>query len=131
MKKARLASVLSATVFSLAIQPTHAIMIDDRTVPAYFSVLDIAAAQPGNNRVTWYSPGTLMEGVTLGMATGWRQLSLSQFSPGLKTTFPQDKTSPFENGEVSSVPEPPMLLLLASGLVGLIWSARMKSAKNI
>jgi hypothetical protein len=80
-----------------------------------------------------------MEGVSLGMATGWRQLYISQYGPGHKTTYPQDKTSPFDNGkvfapvdngEVTSVPEPPMLLLLASGLVGLIWSTRMKSAKN-
>ena len=131
MKKSRLVGVLSATVFSLAIQPTHAMMIDDRIVPSYYSVLDIAAPQPGNDSVTWYGPGTLMEGVTLGMATGWRQLYLSEYSPGHTTTYPQDETSPFDNGKVSSVPEPSMLLLLlASGLVGLIWSARMKSAKN-
>ena len=130
MKKSRLVGVLSATVFSLAIQSTHAMMIDDRIVPSYYSVLDIAAAQPGNDSVTWYGPGTLMEGVTLGMATGWRQLYLSEYSPGHTTTYPQDETSPFDNGKVSSVPEPSMLLLLASGLVGLIWSARMKSAKN-
>jgi hypothetical protein len=132
MKKTQIVSVLCATVLSLASLPSHALLIDDQKAHSRVSVLDIIPIRPGTpaTSVTWYAPGTLVEGFTLGKAIGWRQLNIVEASQDPETVFPRGRTrtSPVDNGDVFSVPEPPMLLLLASGLVGLIWSARMKSA---